>query len=257
MNIQKLSLDFLYPPRCPVCGEIIDSADREGLYEGNPGYKNFVHKDCFEKLPFIIGNVCEKCGILMDSDERYCTTCRERERFFDSCRGVFLYDGAAREAILNVKYLHKKEYCDFFSYAACERLSDRIGAIAPDVILPVPVHPDRMKKRGYNQAAVLARGISSYTGIPVREDILGRNKNTQMQKALTPAERKRNLADAFTMEVPLPEGTRVLLVDDIYTTGATVEACAALLKQNGASRVDVLCITTASNKNASRQQSPV
>ena len=109
-------------------------------------------------------------------------------------------------------------------------------------LVPVPVHPERMKTRGFNQAEELARRLSDGLGLPVETGILSRNKNTAPQKDLNPAQRLKNLEEAFSAKRPRAGLTSVILVDDIYTTGSTVEACSRVLKRAGVSRVYFLCI---------------
>ena len=173
----------------------------------------------------------------------------ERERSFDGCRSVFLYEGNIRTALSEMKYKNRKEYAGFFSFAAVERLSGYIKKTGADLIVPVPVHKERMKKRGYNQAALLAERIGHLTGIPVEKNLLIRKHVTEAQKELTPADRKKNLADAFSVCYSFAERKTVLLVDDIYTTGATLEACARVLAGEAkAFRVYGLCMATSREK---------
>ena len=113
------------------------------------------------------------------------------------------------------------------------RLGRKILRLSPDIILPVPVHPSRRRIRGFNQAEELARRLSEGLGIPYSAGILTRTRKTSPQKSLTPSERFKNLEQAFSAR-PLPKEVKtVLLIDDIYTTGATMEACARVLKKNG------------------------
>lgn len=244
-DYKKIILDAVYPPRCPCCGGIIDSTDRKELYEGKPSYKNYVHRECFPKLHFITENTCERCGIIIKEGKRFCETCLERERLFDAGKAAFLYEEPVRGALAGIKYSHRKEYCDFFSYAVYERLCEWIKSLKVSVIVPVPVHRKRLRARGYNQAEVIARGLSRYTGIPLLCGAVVRNRNTAAQKDLTPVERKKNITGAFSANGRFKEGTGVLLVDDIYTTGSTAETIASVLKKEcGAKRVYVLCAAT-------------
>ena len=111
------------------------------------------------------------------------------------------------------------------------------GSARPDFLVPVPVSEDRLRKRGYNQALILAREVSRLTGIPVREDILGRVTDTLPMKNMTPEERQNNLKRAFQSFGNDVSLNSIMLIDDIYTTGATIDACAHALSQNGAERV--------------------
>lgn len=251
MNYRQMMADLVFPPRCPACGEIVSFTDRDGLYRGVPSYKSFVHRDCFSALPFLPDRICPRCGLLLTEEKKLCDTCLSRERTFDAARSVFLYDGVVKDALMGIKYSHKKEYADFFGYAVAERLSDWLEKIRPDVIVPVPVSRERERERGYNQAEVIAESIRQFTGIPVQNGLLIRNVNTAAQKDLTPLERKRNLEGAFSATGKLPEGRSVLLADDIYTTGATAEACAAILKRDaGAKKVYVIAMAGSRERTA-------
>lgn len=237
--------DILFPAICPVCGKQIGFEKRLLIYERRPYWGSYVHKECFEKLPFITGDYCSKCGTMVVPGTKLCTACETGGRAFDEGRAVFLYEDPAREALLKLKYSSKKEYGDFFAYAASLVLKDWIRKTNADCIIPVPVHKERYRERGYNQAEVIARGISERFGIPLRTDVLVRQKNTKAQKELSAIERKVNLLKAFTVENVLQNKETVLLIDDIFTTGTTSEACSWTLKvKGGAGKVFVLCMCT-------------
>ena len=136
-----------------------------------------------------------------------------------------------------IKYKNRREYLDFYGSAIAERLGPQIQRLSPDLLIPVPVHPSRRRARGFNQAEELARRLSERLGIPMSAGILFRIRKTSPQKSLTPAERLQNLEHAFSARPHPKEARRILLVDDIYTTGATMEACARALKKNGAQEV--------------------
>lgn len=237
--------DLVFPARCPMCGEPIGFEKRLLIYEGRPAWGSYIHKECFEKLPFVKEDYCEKCGTKVVHGAKLCTACETGGRVFDRGRSLFLYEDPVREALLGLKYSSKKEYGDFFAFAASTVLRDWIRGINPDCIIPVPVHRERYRERGYNQAEVIARGISERTGIPVRTDVLVRQKNTKAQKELSAIERKVNLLRAFGIENVLQNNETVLLIDDIFTTGTTSEACSWTLKtKGGAGKVYVLCMCT-------------
>lgn len=237
--------DLVFPARCPVCGMQIGFEKRLLIYEGRASWGSYVHRECFEKLPFVTGNFCGRCGTAVVPGEKLCSVCSSGGRAFEEGRAVFLYEDPARTAALKLKYSAKKEYGDFFAFAAVKVLGEWIRKTGADCIIPVPVHRERYRERGYNQAEVIAEGISAKTGIPVRTDVLKREKNTRAQKELTAVERKINLIRAFEIAKPLQNNETVLLVDDIFTTGTTSEACSWLLKtRGGAGRVYVLCICT-------------
>ena len=144
-----------------------------------------------------------------------------------------------------IKYKNKREYLDFYGTALTARYGRTIRRMQADVLVPVPVHATRKKTRGFNQAEILARVIGKKLEIPVMPEMLVRNKKTLPQKDLSAAERLKNLSGAFAAG-EIPEGIRsVILVDDIYTTGSTIEACARALRASGISRVYfvVICMT--------------
>ena len=159
----------------------------------------------------------------------------------------------------DIKYHAKAEYVHALAVLAAERLGSWIRAVRPDAFVPVPVHPDRRITRGYNQAELLAEALSEIlaetdTGssnvggqrkIPVRSELLIRTKKTEAQKELTAEGRLLNLQNAFTVTEDLrdrPQRPRIMLIDDIYTTGATLNACAEELLYAGAADVYGLCI---------------
>jgi ComF family protein len=154
-----------------------------------------------------------------------------------------------RHSMDDFKYHGRKENAKFYVEEIMRLYGNRIAAISPDVIVPVPIHRSKLGERGYNQAELLARGVGKELGIAVIPDLLVRNKKTLPQKKLSDKERLRNLLEAFQYNEksagknskPI---TKVLLVDDIYTTGSTIEACTNVLKLNGIAEIYfiVLCI---------------
>lgn len=229
-------LNIIFPRRCPVCGEITEP----------PG--SLICRDCFQKLSFTSPPVCRSCGkeIPLSSDE-YCRDCGKRKHSFESGMALLNYDETARRSMAGIKYGNRREYLDFYGAAMAARFRKRAEGMGAEALVPVPVHPSRKKSRGFNQAEVLADRIGEQLGIPVWPDLLVRRRKTRPQKDLTPGEHLENLRGAFEMN--LPEGRRVpetvILVDDIYTTGSTMEACAGILKQGGVKKVYFMaaCIT--------------
>ena len=220
MKFNKI-LDILYPRRCPVCGDITG------------GFGRMICPDCLHKLSFVRSPVCKKCGV--------------KNLVVQPTHGIALlnYDETARHSMAQIKYNNKREYLDFYGTALTARYGRTIRRMQADALVPVPVHATRKKTRGFNQAEILARVIGKKLGIPVIPEMLVRNKKTLPQKDLSAAERLKNLSGAFAAGA-IPEGIRsVILVDDIYTTGSTIEACARALRASGISRVYfvVICMT--------------
>lgn len=224
--------DALYPRRCPVCGEIVSPKGR------------LICPDCAKRLNWILGPTCRRCGKEVATEQaEYCPDCARRRRNFDLGFALCNYGDTEKGSIARIKYQGRREYLDFYGAAMAERLGPRLLRLAPDALVPVPVHPSRRRKRGFNQAEVLAERFSEAIKqrygrkIPVRTDLLFRGKKTMPQKDLSPAERKRNLEQAFIAGRIPPDIRSVVLIDDIYTTGSTAEACAKALKAAGIERV--------------------
>ncbi len=144
-----------------------------------------------------------------------------------------------------IKYKNKREYLDFFGAAMAKRYEKAVARMGVEVIVPVPVHPSRRRVRGFNQAEVLAGVLGEKLEIPVEPKVLIRKKKTRPQKELSAAERLKNLSGAFAAGEGSDGIKRVLLVDDIYTTGSTIEACSRVLRNAGVEKVyfAVICMT--------------
>lgn len=143
-----------------------------------------------------------------------------------------------------VKYKNRREYLDFYSEAMARRFADRVRGWNADVLIPVPVHAARRRKRGFNQAEELAKRLGRLWGIPVDTRLLVRVRKTQPQRELNPEERLKNLQQAFAADNRRGVPKKVILVDDIYTTGSTMEACSRTLKDAGVEEIHfvVICI---------------
>ena len=230
-------LDILYPRRCPVCGDIVKPAG------------SLICPSCFPKLSLVMSPTCRKCGKeLADETIEYCADCQRHHRTFEQGIALFNYNDAVKHSMAQVKYSHKREYLDFYGEAMAARFGTVIRNMQVDAMVPVPIHRSRMRVRGFNQAEVLADILGERLGIAVEPDVLLRNRKTLPQKELSPSERLKNLAGAFRIGA-IPKGVRsVLLVDDIYTTGSTVEACARVLRAGGIQRVYVAVICMAGGR---------
>ena len=233
MNKETI-LQALFPRRCPVCGEVVRPAG------------SLTCPPCIQKLSFVKSPVCKKCGKeILDSAAEFCDDCMAHRHTFEYGLSLLNYNEAARHSMAQIKYNNKREYLDFYGAAMAARYGKRIGRMRVDAIVPVPVHPSRKRRRGFNQAEVLANNLGRRLGIPVEPGMLIRDKKTKPQKELSAAERLKNLSGAFGAGV-IPSHVRsVLLIDDIYTTGSTVEACARVLSREGIEKIYfvVICMT--------------
>ena len=149
---------------------------------------------------------------------------------------MFLYEGKIKEAIHKIKYQNKREYLETFGDLLAQYAQDKVQIWQPEVLIPIPMYPRKQKERGYNQAEIQAENLGEHWNLPVDTDILKKVKDTGAQKELDRVMRKKNLADAFLAENENGY-KRVLLVDDVYTTGSTVDAAAQALKKVGISDI--------------------
>ncbi len=226
-------LDLIFPARCPIC-------DKPAPFQ------ELICPACREKPILIKEPVCLKCGKhIMDGREEYCKGCRLVKHTFEQGRGLFLYPSVAG-SIYRFKYAGRQEYARFYAEMTVKKLGGALRSWKPDALVPVPIHVTRRQERGYNQAEILAREIGRRTGIPVAADLIRRVKKTLPQKLLNDVERQNNLKSAFKIDRNDVKLKRVVVIDDIYTTGSTVDACAALLKKAGVEKV--YFITTAIGK---------
>lgn len=184
-----------------------------------------------------------------------CTECQKRARAFAQTRCVMTYDELARQLISDFKYKGQRDYAGLLSLLTCDKLGDWIKSLHVDALVPVPVHAERLKLRGYNQAELIACGIGSILDIPVVADILFRVKNTTAQKSLGALERLQNLKGAFKADLKksflnpgkLLHKPVLLVVDDIFTTGMTLNICSEALLGAGAGKVYGVCIAAGSD----------
>ena len=200
----NVAVELLFPQKCPVCGDAIPVENRlykpdlsSGLLEGGPlmaAYDALICRDCRKELALIRDPVCEKCGkqLYTGEEERLCHDCREKIRSFSSCRCMLIYDELTRDIISAVKYNSKREYIDLLSLMAADRYGGWIKELGIDLIIPVPVHPSRLRKRGYNQAELMARRFSEMTGIPCENRVLARIRDTAPQSRLRRHQRHAN-----------------------------------------------------------------
>ena len=229
-------MQCISPRRCPVCDGALFISEKE-----------WIHPECRKKLSPVTHPFCFRCGRpLQDATAEYCADCRMRRRSFIRSVSAFVYNEAARESVVRFKYHGCQQYAACYAEEIWALRKEELLSFRADALIPVPIHRDRLLKRGYNQAELLAYELSRLSGIPLRRDLLFRTKKTRAQKALGPEARIRNLQDAFSAGKAAKELNTVILVDDIYTTGATMEACARVLLSAGVKRVYgvTFCIST-------------
>lgn len=243
-----LGLSLIYPPRCPLCETVLPIARRirpEGQ-ERSCWERPLICDDCREKLPYNSGAVCLRCGTcIADEREEYCGDCLLRERLFRQGMSVFLYQGKMRDSLMRMKFHNHREYIPFYADEMKRASEAFLRRAQPSVIIPVPMHERKRRERGFDQCALLARRFSECSGIPVQTDNVVRVRYTKPQKGLNAQERRNNLKNAFYVRRPQELSGPVLVIDDIYTTGTTMDAMASVLLENGCGPVFFLTLCCA------------
>jgi ComF family protein len=233
-NWSRQGLDFLFPPLCISCG-------------GRIGEPYALCSKCWRDVSFVEGAACARCGLPFEIDageNAVCAACYAVPTVFDRARSILHYDEASKRLILGFKHGDRLERAPAL-IGWLER-AGRVLAQDADFIVPVPLHPSRLWRRRYNQSAILAQGIARRFGKTYAPLLLERVRRTPSQGAMPSAKaRHRNVAGAF--QVAKPEryeirGKNVLLLDDVYTTGATLNACAAALRGAGAGQINALTL---------------
>lgn len=220
---------FLFPNTCPFCGKVSGT----GICDA-----------CRKKLPYIREPYCMRCGKpIRRNEDEYCYDCGRHSHFYESGRAVWLHSSSVRPAIYQFKYHNRRIYSCTFAREMVKEYGRLICKWQIAIIVPIPLSKSRKRKRGYNQAELLANEIGRIMNIPVDARSLIRKKNTAPQKIMDARGRKKNLQHAFAWNAPRLQGENVLLIDDIYTTGSTIDAAAEILKLAGAEKVYFLTVS--------------
>ena len=228
MAIRERVLDLLFPKRCVVCDEI---AGQEG---------KAVCRRCRDKILYVQEPFCLKCGKQLQHEEQeYCEDCKKNRHLY--IQGSALYDyGSMADSIFRFKYAGRMEYADFYGRELYERKAGWLSMVQPDALVPVPIHAARKR---YNQAELVARHLSSLCGVPVNNSLIYRPKQTAPLKDLSHSERQNNLKRAFKIRQNDVKLSTIVIIDDIYTTGSTIDAMSEVLHQAGISDVYFMTLT--------------
>lgn len=230
-------INLIFPKRCPGCDKILN------IKEYDRGFCN----RCLQKIHIIGDNYCIKCGRELDNEiEEYCNDCKRKKRYFTMGRSVYSYSGPIKNAMYGFKYGNKRAYARVF-FSDIERylsgFIEYISADGPiDAVLPVPVSKKRYLKRGYNQAYVLAYYIARNFNLPLYKNIVSRMAQTKALKNQNLLERQINLIHAFKYTKISVKLNKILLIDDIYTTGTTINSIAKELNKNGICKIYFICV---------------
>lgn len=218
----KIIKDLLFPPRCVICDEVV------------PMGRMTVCDKCRHYIKPIEEPRCMKCGKrIEDETKEYCLDCSRKDRGYIKGYPCFDYISPVSDSVLRMKYHDRPQYASFYGREINRLYGNEFKQMKIEALIPVPLHKNRIRKRGYNQAELIALALSYETGIPVRNDILYRETETVAQKKLSNEERERNLYNAFAAHDIKNVPRRVVIVDDIYTTGSTIGASAKALRSIG------------------------
>jgi len=227
---------LMYPEVCPLCGELLDNSNNAQAIENIGG--KYVCNSCRIKLNPIKAPVCLKCGKEIDDEEMdCCSDCAHMVRSFKKGFPAIKYNSHMSKCLSDFKYHNMRSYGTFLADIIVRQRGKEILMAGPEVIVPVPVHKSKLKDRGYNQAEVLGKELEKRLKIPVDTGLILRGVKTTPQKGLSNMQREENLKKAFISSGKIVEYKSALIVDDIYTTGATVEACTGVLLSMGIENV--------------------
>lgn len=229
-------LDILFPAKCPLCGGM--------LCRGESG----ICGCCRPCLPEVTEPCCKHCGKPVSSlEQEYCADCRDRPNsVLEMGTALWVYTDDIKKAMADFKYRGCRIDGESYGTEFVAGKGEILRQWDPSCIVPVPLYWRKRWFRGFNQAACLAESIGRKLGIPVLPDALIRTRSTRPQKGLDPAQRRDNLKGAFTVDPrwrkKIAHCQCVLIVDDIYTTGATLEACGAALRDTGVEKIYFACL---------------
>lgn len=224
-------LAVVFPSACPACGRLVAHPGRGPLCD-----------PCWSAIPRHLTTPC-RCGLPSPGGTGPCGRCRRGRQPFTAGASLGPYEGTLREALHALKYGGRRRAAVRLAGALLEDPAVRLLVATSDLLVPVPLHPRRLRERGFNQSALIASELGRRTGRPAVSDALVRRRDTVPQAGLSAAARRRNVRDAFAVRRRGPVAGRVVtLVDDVFTTGATAYACAGVLRGAGASEVRLVTV---------------
>jgi ComF family protein len=228
----------LFPAPCRICGQILTSASRIPICD-----------QCLSSFERIVPPLCECCGrpfaspVSSQAIQQLCRLCRSKFFAFDQARSFAIYDDSLFEAIILMKYEEVTRLGHWFAECIAGCVAQELDKWSADAVVPVPLYPERRRERGYNQAELVARPLAKRLGIRLHDHLLTRIKPRPPQLLLSRSQRWKSVHGAYAPSDGVKiDNLRVLLVDDVMTTGATLDACARALKKAGASQVLALTV---------------
>ena len=220
-------LNLLLPPACPLCGR---ESERVGICS-----------DCLAGIHPVVSPCCPRCVLpypTEDGTDHFCEACLRASRSFEWVRAAGLYEGTLRQAVHHLKYHGAVDLDGPLGELLAATLEEADSRFRPDLLVPVPLHKSRLSERTYNQSLLLAKALGRKWRLPVAARLLLRVRATSPQQGLNVQLRRANMKGAFALRTPLA-GEKVLLIDDVLTTGATAAECSRILLEGGAGEVGV------------------
>lgn len=231
IRVKENILDVLFPPRCPICEKILKVNN------------NQVCKECRKEIRYIQEPACKKCGkMLLCEEQEYCYDCNKQEHIFIRGLSLWIYDKNIKKSLYRFKYNNKQEYAKIYANEIMMHHGRQMKGWNVDAIIPIPLHKSKLRSRGFNQAEILAKELSKLLVIPCYNNYVMRSKKTLPQKSLNDKQRKNNLKNAFKIGVNDVKLNKVILIDDIYTTGITVDSVTEVLNYAGVNEVYVITV---------------
>ena len=240
--LKEVFTQLLFPRVCPVCGELLTLPSARQKQSIDVYLSGMICKNCRNRLNFLSGPCCAKCSKPLTSEEEiFCDFCRKKKRFFDSGSALLLHDETAKKLIYGLKFRNKRDNAELLGFLMALQFQEVLTLWKADALIPVPLHKKRLRERGFNQAELIAETFSFWLkklyglDLPVLSDFLLRSKNTKPQRTLEAGMREGNVGNAFVISPAAPALPlrSVVLIDDIFTSGSTISACAETLKKAG------------------------
>lgn len=220
---------LVFPKRCPICDEIVVP------------YGQLICMACEESLHYLSDPTCLKCGKSIDNEDTYCYDCLKQNHFFSRGYALFPYE-LVSDSLYRFKYKNRPEYGIYYGRAIVKNFAEIIRSINPEGIIPVPLHSKKERRRGYNQAQIIAEEMGRILEIKVFTDLIKRIKYTTPQKELDHVSRQNNLKKAFIISESVVKLRSIIIIDDIYTTGSTIDAMAKILQDVGVNNIYFITI---------------
>lgn len=237
-DLFSCALDYLFPPSCLLCGA-------QELYQSGC----LICKECIDSISFVTHPLCLRCGrpFLTESErDHVCGECLTQKKYLTIVRALCRYEGTVEKMIHQFKYKQKFAVAPIFKLLLDFYSSEDMNFYSYDLFIPVPLHPARLRQRGFNQAVLWGEMLKKKYNVPLKRMALKRTVGTLPQVTLQGKTRRENVKNAFKVsDSTLVNDKAILLLDDVYTTGATMNECARVLKESGASRVDGFVIARA------------